>query len=119
MAGCENPRGRALTLTALGHISNISGERQRALEYYDQALQIFQILGDLSGRCSVLEGMAYLYAGLGENEKALRYYHTALALARRAKDLGAEGNILDYISAIYRDLGDYKTLCSIPNSRCG
>src|SRR5262249_17329080 len=44
----ENPRGRALALTVLGDLSVILGESQRAMNYYDRSLKIFEIMGDLS-----------------------------------------------------------------------
>lgn len=103
----ENPREVALALTSLGLLSNISGENQEALDYYDKSLEIFETIGELSGRYMVLSGKAHVYLELGKTDKALQDFKTALGLVRYVGDRALEADILNYMGGIYRDLGDY------------
>jgi CHAT domain-containing protein/tetratricopeptide (TPR) repeat protein len=104
----EHPRVIATAQAALGHLLNLSGERQEAWNYYRQSLTAGEEIGDISIQYMALEGIGYMYAGLGDNEKAIDYYLKAMAMTIQVSDLSLEGNIRSYLSDTYRKLGDYK-----------
>ena len=55
------------------------GDRQRALDYYQQALPIQREVGDRAGEAATLNNIGLVYDGLGEPERALDYYQAGAA----------------------------------------
>jgi tetratricopeptide (TPR) repeat protein len=58
------------------------GDRQRALEYYGQALPIAREVGDRAGEAAALNNIGLAYDGLGERRRALEFYGQALPIRR-------------------------------------
>ncbi|MGD1804416.1 tetratricopeptide repeat protein, partial [Dapis sp. BLCC M126] len=54
------------------------GEKQKALDYYNQALPIIRQVGDPRGEAMTLSNIGDTYNSLGEKQKALDYYNQAL-----------------------------------------
>lgn len=76
---------------------------EEALDYYNQALKLRRIAGDLAGESKTLSNIGLLYQSKGENQKALDYLKQALALQRRRVP---EGATLNRIGWIYESLGE-------------
>ncbi|MGK7925133.1 MAG: tetratricopeptide repeat protein [Spirulina sp.] len=114
-------RLEAFSLKYLGLVYSSLGEKQKALEYYNQALTIFQVMGDVvgdrRGEAGILNNIGRVYFDLEEKQKALEYYNQALNLFQVVSDLGGEADILNQfdegeadilnnIGRVYFDLGE-------------
>jgi tetratricopeptide (TPR) repeat protein len=69
------------------------GETEKAIEYYEQALKIFQGLEDRQVERGFLGNMGLAYSGLGELRKAIDYYEQALKIAQEIGDRQVEGKL--------------------------
>jgi CHAT domain-containing protein len=98
--------GEAITLNNIGHVYGDLGERQKALNYYNQALPLRRAVGDRDGEASTLNNIGAVYDGLGERQKALDYYKQALPLERAVGDRYVEARTLNNIGAVYDGLGE-------------
>ncbi|MHC5761012.1 CHAT domain-containing protein, partial [Nostoc sp.] len=82
------------------------GEKQKALQFLNQALPIYRAVGDKRGEARTLNNIGGVYDALGEKQKALQFYNQALPLRRAVGDKGGEGTTLNNIGAVYNDLGE-------------
>ena len=100
-------RVEAITLTGIGRVYDALGEKQKALDFYNQALPIYRAVGDSEalrrnrgGEAITLNNIGGVYDDLGEKQKALDYYNQALPLIRAVGDPSGEATILDNIRAL-------------------
>ena len=56
------------------------GEKQKALDYYNQSLPISRAAGNRNAEANLLNNIGLVYHFLGENQKALDHYNQALSL---------------------------------------
>jgi tetratricopeptide (TPR) repeat protein len=70
------------------------GETRRAIEYYEQVLQIARETGDRRSEGNSLGNLGLAYADLGETRRAIEYYEQVLQIARETGDRRGEGNAL-------------------------
>ncbi|MCA2703613.1 MAG: CHAT domain-containing protein, partial [Microcystis sp. M038S2] len=82
------------------------GEKQKALDYYQQALPLWRAVGDRTGEAVTLNNIGVVYNALGEKQKALDYYQQALPLSRAVGDRTGEATTLNNIGLVYDDLGE-------------
>ncbi len=99
-------RGEAETLNNISLVYKDLGEKQKALEYLNQALPLVRVVGNKNGEAGILNNIGLVYSGLGENQKALNYYNQALLLRRDVGDKSGEATTLHNIGAVYYYLGD-------------
>jgi len=79
----------------------------KALEYYEQALAIFEEVGKKDIVVVLLNGIGFVYDAWGQYDKAIEYYQKALAIAEK---LGRKRNIailLNNIGNVYHSWGQY------------
>ncbi|MEQ8383156.1 MAG: CHAT domain-containing protein, partial [Coleofasciculus sp. A1-SPW-01] len=74
--------------------------------YYQQALPLFQAVGDRAGEAITLNNIGFVYADLGEKKRALDYYQQALPLSQTVEDRAGEAIILNNIGMVYLNLGE-------------
>ena len=82
------------------------GEVRRAIEYYEQHVQIAREIGDRGGEGNALGNLGVAYANLGEVRRAIGYYEQALQIAREIGDRRGEGNTRWNLALAWEDLGD-------------
>ena len=82
------------------------GDKQKALDYFNQALQIYKQLKNQKFEGVTLNNLGGLYDDLGDKAKALDYYDQALELQRAVGDRGGEGVTLNNLGRVYDALGD-------------
>ncbi|WP_396442845.1 tetratricopeptide repeat protein, partial [Limnospira sp. PMC 1042.18] len=70
-------RGEATTLNNIGGVYSDLGEKQTALDYYNQALPLSRAVGDRRGEATTLNNIGFVYYYLGEKQTALDYYNQA------------------------------------------
>ena len=98
--------GEVITLFTLGRVYNSLGEKQKALDYYNQALPIFRTVDDRLSEAITLNNIGAVYNDLGEKQKALDYYNQALPILRAVGDRINKAATLNNIGAVYNDLGE-------------
>lgn len=80
------------------HLGNLGlayadlGERQRAIEFYEQRLTIAREIGDRRGEGSALGNLGIAYAVLGEPRRAIEFCEQQLTIAREIGDRRGEGH---------------------------
>lgn len=62
------------------------GEKQRALEIFNQALSLRRQVGDRAGAATTLNNIGLVYDALRKKQQALDHYNQALPLLRRVGD---------------------------------
>ena len=89
----------------LGEVYNNVWQNERALDYCEQALQIFREIGDGNGEGMVLGILGWLNCILGQKKQALKYYEQALSIHRRVGNRGGEGIALNGLGLVHSMLG--------------
>jgi len=72
--------GEANTLQAIGDVQRFRDEYDKALQSYDQALQLFRAVGSRLGEANTLLSRADLFDASGRTDDALQNYEQALRL---------------------------------------
>jgi len=104
-------RIEAKLLRRWGSVWYLLGEKQKALELYNQGLALSQVDADKKGEASALNNIGNVWYALGDNEKALEFYEQSLPLARTVGDKRGEAYTLLGIGNVWSNLGDkYKAL---------
>ena len=97
------------SLFALG--TSIRGNRQqheKAIEYYQQALDIYTEIGDERGEAGILGGLGFIYWSI-DYQTCLSYYQKALEVREKIDDKQLMGASLNGIGLVYfRLIGDYE-----------
>ncbi|MBN1322755.1 MAG: tetratricopeptide repeat protein [Methanotrichaceae archaeon] len=109
LAGARQLKNRVTEGAHLGNIGNVYvnlGDPQRALDNYEQALDIAREIGDRLEEGAVLGNVGLAYADLSEPLKALEFYKQALAIHREVGDRRGEGSALSNMGLAYADLGE-------------
>ncbi len=81
------------------------GQVERAIQYYEKALDIAQKIGDRINEGARMGNLGLAYSDLGQVEKASQYYEEALAIAKKIGDRRNEGIWLGSLGNAYRNLG--------------
>lgn len=82
----EDQEGLAFTLWALGGTHRIKGDLQKALDAFNQALEIFTANGHNSGVAYCLCGLGGASRAKGEFKDSLKYYNEANKLFKKLND---------------------------------
>ncbi|MEQ9482893.1 CHAT domain-containing protein [Coleofasciculus sp. F4-SAH-05] len=90
----------------LGRTHDLLGFKQKALDYYNQALPLYRKLEDRAREAITLNNIGAVYSALGEKQQALEYYQQALSLRRAVSDRAGEVITLNNIGIVYSDLGE-------------
>ncbi len=97
-----------LLLHALNNMASVyhaTGQPQRALALYEQALPILRAVGDRAGEAATLTNMASVYAATGQPQQALALYEQALPLRRAVGDRAGEAATLNNMALVYHATG--------------
>ncbi|HAX74609.1 MAG TPA: hypothetical protein DCY88_01935, partial [Cyanobacteria bacterium UBA11372] len=72
--------GEATTLNNIGAVYNSLGEKQKALDYLNQALPLLRAVGDRGGEANILYNFAYLKRSQGNLTEALTDIEAAIKI---------------------------------------
>ncbi|MEG4855838.1 CHAT domain-containing protein [Microcoleus sp. K1-B1] len=100
-----NRTAEATTLNNIGLAYNDLGEKQKAKEYFNQALPLFRAMGDRAKEATTLTNIGLVYSDLGEKQTALDYYKQALDLRQKVGDRRGEALTLNNTGTTYSELG--------------
>lgn len=88
-------------LNFLGMINQITGNYERALQNYRDALQLDESLKDIAGKATDLNNIGSIYLTLGKYEEALQNYHQALDIVERQGDLSSKISCKNNIGRVH------------------
>ncbi|WP_146034030.1 CHAT domain-containing protein, partial [Nostoc cycadae] len=98
--------GKAATLNNIGGVYDALGDKQQALNYYNQSLPLSQQVGDKRQKAVTLNNIGRVYDALGNKQQALNYYNQSLPLSQQVGDKRQEAVTLNNIGSVYDDLGE-------------
>ena len=97
--------GEASTLSNMGRVYNNLGDRQEALDYYNQALPLWQQSGSSAGQAATLDGIGRSYSDMGDGKQALDNFNRALPLWRADGNRDGEALTLNDMGPAYAGIG--------------
>ncbi|WP_293134005.1 CHAT domain-containing tetratricopeptide repeat protein [Microcoleus sp. bin38.metabat.b11b12b14.051] len=101
------PVSEADRLLDRGNQQYNSNQFREALQSYEQALTIYQEIGDRQGEANSLNGLGNAYYSLGDYNRAIDFYEQSLVINRKIGDRQGEANSLNGLGNAYYSLGDY------------
>ena len=96
----------ALSLNNIGIVYDRTGDSDKALDYFKQALELRRNSGAKNRIASTLSNISDVYAERGEYPQALDAQQQVLALRREVGDTGGEAPALRSIGEIQLETGD-------------
>lgn len=106
-----NAGGEAYSLSSIGLAHHLLKQYQQALDFYGEALVLWQAVGDKYGEAYTLAYMGQTYFELGNVGKALDYLTQAMPLHRAVGDREGEAGTLYHLARLDRDRGDLVGAC--------
>ncbi len=107
--------GLALALSNLGRVYNELGDQQKALDYVNQALPVWQQSGSNKGLANGFEIIGRTYADMGQGQQALDDFNRALPLWRADGDRGGEALTLNEMGPAYAEMGQKQKALEVYN----
>lgn len=89
----------------MGLACSESGQIEKAIGYYEQAMAVAYQTNDHQVAGNTLGNLGNAYQALGEVEKAVRYHKKALVIFRKIGDRQGEGCVLGNIGKVYSACG--------------
>jgi CHAT domain-containing protein/tetratricopeptide (TPR) repeat protein len=107
------------TAAALGHIGTVHyllGERQKALDAFQQQLQLWRAERERQREVAeALHNIGLVYSSMGMSRKAIEFYDEALLLRRAAKDRAGLASTLDNLGLAYLYAGEMQKASDYSN----
>ncbi|MGK0363156.1 MAG: adenylate cyclase [Saprospiraceae bacterium] len=100
-------KGKGDAMNFRGVTEDIHGNRELAIEYFEQALEIRKSLNDLAGQASLHNNIGNLYESLEMYPESLKAYRLALKIRRDLGDEARELRALYNLSITYESIGNY------------
>jgi tetratricopeptide (TPR) repeat protein len=101
----ESRKDEGTLLNNIGGIYDSLGQREKALDFYNRALPIWEEVGDRAGLAITLNNIGPVYDSLGQREKALDFYNRALPIWEEVGDRAGLAITLNNIGLVYDSLG--------------
>ncbi len=79
-----------------------------AVAKYEEALKIYDKVGDAKNSGVVYRSLGGAYRGWGQYQKAIDYYEKSLEISRKIGDVKLEGQTLDNLGLVYFLEGEYQ-----------
>ncbi|MBW4446591.1 MAG: DUF2225 domain-containing protein [Spirirestis rafaelensis WJT71-NPBG6] len=99
----RSPQGEMLIL--LGWFYKELGEKQKAIDAYNQAQSLYHAENQSKEEAQALSGIGEVYRKFGEPKKELEYLDKALAIHKANNDLPEQATTLTFIAFNYLNLG--------------
>jgi CHAT domain-containing protein/Tfp pilus assembly protein PilF len=90
-----------------GAVSAAEGKYTESLEYYQQALDIRQRIGDQAGTGYTLNSIGVIYYNLGQYSEAVNYYQQSLDIRQRIGNKAGVAQSLNNIGLVYEVQEEY------------
>jgi tetratricopeptide (TPR) repeat protein len=101
-------QNRQLEPHILGNIGMVyadTGQTEKALEYYQQALSINRALEDRKGESAMLNNIAGVFSSTGQPKKALKLYRQALQISDEVDDQPGKAMTYSNMANVYNAIG--------------
>lgn len=85
----------------------LSGKPEEAENALNEALSLYEQLGDESSKATVLNNIGEVYQKRGDPETALRYYQQAYDIALKSKDLHMQSVVMNNFGDTNYNTGNY------------
>ncbi|MGI2908453.1 CHAT domain-containing protein, partial [Tolypothrix sp. VBCCA 56010] len=93
-------------LNNIGLVYYSLGDKQQALNFYNQSLSLKGQVGDKAEEAATLNNIGLVYYSLGDKQQALNFYNQSLSLKGQVGDKEGEAATLTNIGSVYDSLGD-------------
>ncbi|MEO1124649.1 MAG: CHAT domain-containing tetratricopeptide repeat protein, partial [Cyanobacteria bacterium J06639_16] len=107
LAQADERQAEADRLLQQGIQQSRTSQFQAALESWQQALEIYQRIGDRQGEANALGNLGIAYDSLSDYQRAIDFLEQSLVIARQIGDRQGEANALSNLGNAYNSLGDY------------
>ncbi|TAF20617.1 MAG: tetratricopeptide repeat protein [Oscillatoriales cyanobacterium] len=97
---------KANILHELAIVERNLGEIEKAITLEQQAMEIFERIGDIKMKAATLHQLAGIYADRGEVEQAIAFYQQSLELHEKIGDIKMKAATLHQLAIIYADRGE-------------
>lgn len=105
----QDDAGASTSLYDLAEVGYFLGnDYSSAYQYYEQSLQLRQVLQDKAGIASCLVGLGKVSNQQRKFTQALDYYHQSLAINQTIGDQWGIAQSLNYLGIVLDDLGRYE-----------
>ncbi|NMG60677.1 tetratricopeptide repeat protein, partial [Geitlerinema sp. P-1104] len=84
------------------------GQYERAIDFFEQHLEIAREIGDRAGEGRALGNLGNVHNNLGQYERAIDFFEQSLVIAREIGDRAREGGNLGNLGNAYSSLGQYE-----------
>jgi CHAT domain-containing protein/Flp pilus assembly protein TadD len=99
-------RREAITLSLIGKVYDLLGEKEKALDYYTQTLSLVRTVGDRSSEAATLNNIGLIYDSLGDKQKALGYYNSALPILQETGNTRVQAITFVNIGLLHDSMGE-------------
>lgn len=96
----------AIALNGIAGSYKLQGNLNAALDEYNKAFWIQQVIGDSKGMAKNLIGMGNIYRDLGNYPLALKVYHKALLRYEQEKDENGKAAVYSSMAVVYSIIGN-------------
>jgi tetratricopeptide (TPR) repeat protein len=93
------------TVVSLARARRVLGEVAEAMRLYQDALKMYEEVGDRAGQATTLNNIGMVYYGTGQPDKALEYYQQALPITEEVGDRAGQASTLNNIGMVYYGTG--------------
>ncbi|MCC3530428.1 MAG: tetratricopeptide repeat protein, partial [Microcoleus sp. PH2017_21_RUC_O_A] len=97
---------KANGLHELAIVERNLGEIEKAITLEQQAMEIFERIGDFKMKAATLHQLGIIYADRGDVEKAIAFYQQSLELTEKIGDVQGTTATLNNLAGIYANLGE-------------
>ena len=113
----QNDRpGAAVTLGLIGTVHYLLGERQKALDAFQQQLQLWRAEGERQREVAEsLHNIGTVYSAMGMTPKAIEFYEEALPLRRSGDNRAGLATTLDNLGLAYLHAGEMQKASDYSN----
>ena len=108
LSGCppSDDREKSATMSNLASLSTQQGDIKRALELWQQALEILERIGNQTGKAAALNNMAGVIAQQGDTERALELWQQSLEILERVGNVKGKAATLHNMAGVIAQQGD-------------
>lgn len=89
-----------------GYVADLGGKWNDAIELYRMALELFEEIGNESGKANALTNLGTMYSNMGELGVAQKYYDQSIEIYKENGDTAELILVYNNLSAIYEEAGD-------------
>ncbi|MBD2610385.1 CHAT domain-containing protein [Nostoc punctiforme FACHB-252] len=96
-----NKESEANTIHDIGRAYFGLGNKQQAINFYNQSLSLIRALNDKTSEAIILDDIGTTYLELGERQKAIEFYNQSLSINRNLGNKFEQAITLSHIASVY------------------